>query len=205
MRRLTATLVVAFVLWALMFCPLTAPRFDFWCMMAGSALILTGLATLFAPAWWERLRFTRENILLGVAIAVVLWLLFWVGDKVSSWLFVFARPQVDSIYTIKEGVSPVLLSLLLLFLIGPAEEIYWRGYVQERLSRKLGAKRGFLLATVAYTLVHVPSCNLMLIMAAMLCGILWGGLYYLYPKRFTAILISHALWDAAVFIWFPIM
>ncbi|MBR5850129.1 MAG: CPBP family intramembrane metalloprotease [Alistipes sp.] len=205
MRRLTATLVVAFVLWALMFCPLTAPRFDFWCMMAGSALILTGLATLFAPAWWERLRFTRENILLGVAIAVVLWLLFWVGDKVSSWLFAFARPQVDSIYTIKEGVSPVLLSLLLLFLIGPAEEIYWRGYVQERLSRKLGAKRGFLLATAAYTLVHVPSCNFMLIMAAMLCGILWGGLYYLYPKRFTAILISHALWDAAVFIWFPIM
>lgn len=205
MKRLIFTLITAFVLWGLMFCPLTADRFDFWVMMAGSALILSGLATLFAPAWWERLHFTRQNILLGIAIALVLWLLFWVGDKLSSWLFDFARRQVDSIYLIKEGSSPIVLSLLLLLLIGPAEEIYWRGYVQERLSRKYGANRGFLLATAAYTLVHVPSCNFMLIMAAMVCGVVWGGLYRLFPHHFTAIVLSHALWDAAVFIWFPIL
>ena len=205
MKRLIFTLITAFVLWSLMFLPLTAPRFDFWTMMAGSALILTALATLFAPAWWERLHFTRENIAFGLAIAVLLWVVFWVGDKASSWLFDFARPQVDSIYTIKEGSSPVVISLLLLLLIGPAEEIYWRGYVQERLTRKYGANRGYLLATAAYTLVHVPSCNFMLVMAAMVCGIAWGGLYRLFPDRFTAIVISHAVWDAAVFVWFPIM
>ena len=41
---------------------------------------------------------------------------FWLGDKVSSWMFDFARPQVDSIYGMKEGESPWLLAALLLLL-----------------------------------------------------------------------------------------
>ena len=205
MKRLYFALLVALLLWTLMFCPLTAPRFDFWEMMAGSALLLSGLATLFAPAWWTRMKFDMRNILLGVVVAIVLWCVFWVGDKVSSWMFNFARPQVDLIYGIKEGESPWALSLLLLLLIGPAEEIFWRGYVQERMSKKWGLNRGYLIATACYTLVHVPSCNFMLVMASMVCGLAWGFLYRQMPQHFTGIVISHALWDAAVFVWFPIM
>lgn len=205
MKRLYFALAVALVLWTLMFSPLTAPRFDFWQMMAGSALILSGLATLFAPAWWSRLKFDIPNIFFGVVVAAVLWGVFWVGDKVASWLFDFARPQVDLIYGIKEGESPWVLSLLLLLLIGPAEEIFWRGFVQERMGKKWGLTRGYLLATACYTLVHLPSCNFMLVMASLVCGAAWGFLYRYFPDRFTGIILSHALWDAAVFVWFPII
>lgn len=205
MKRLYFSLAVALLLWTLMFCPLTAPRFDFWEMMAGSALLLLSLATLFAPAWWERLKFNLPNILFGVVVAVVLWCVFWLGDKIASWMFDFARPQVDLIYGIKEGESPWVLSLLLLLLIGPAEELFWRGYVQERMGKKWGLTRGYLIATACYTLVHVPSCNFMLVMASMVCGLAWGFLYRYFPDRFTGIVISHALWDAAVFVWLPIL
>jgi hypothetical protein len=61
----------------------------------------------------------------------------------------------------------------------------------------------FVLTTACYTAVHLPSGNFMLIMAAMVCGIVWGGLYWLMPNRLPAIIISHALWDAAAFVWFP--
>ena len=145
-----------------------------------------------------------KNLLLGLAIAIALWCVFWVGDKASTWLFDFARPQVNLIYGMKAGESPWLISALLLFLIGPAEEIFWRGYVQRRLSLRYSPNVGFLLATACYTLVHVASLNFMLIMASMVCGIAWGGLYRLFPHRFPAIVLSHALWDAAVFVWFPI-
>lgn len=205
MKRLLFSVLLAFVLWTLMFCPLTAPRFDFWQLMTGSALLLTAFATLFAPAWWERLRFTPANLAWGVAIALLLWCLFWVGDKAASRLFAFARSEVDAVYGMKEGISPWLLSLLLLFVIGPAEEIFWRGYLQERLSKRWGATRGFVVATALYTLVHVPSCNLMLVLAALVAGTAWGLCYRFFPERFTAILLSHALWDAAVFVWFPIL
>lgn len=205
MKRLYFSLMVALLLWTLMFSPLTAPRFDFWQMMAGSALILCSLATLFAPAWWNRLKFDGGNLLFGIVVALVLWGVFWVGDKLSSWMFSFARPQVDLIYGIKEGESPWVLSLLLLFLIGPAEEIFWRGYVQERMSKKWGLNCGYLIATACYALVHVPSCNFMLVMASLVCGAAWGFLYRYFPDRFTGIVLSHALWDAMVFVWLPIM
>lgn len=204
MKRVWLLILLAFLLWTLMFSPWTAPHLPFWWTMTFSACTLTVLSTVFSPGWWKHLRWSVSNILLGFAIAIALWCVFWVGDKASTWLFDFARPQVNLIYGMKAGESPWLISALLLFLIGPAEEIFWRGYVQRRLSLRYNPNVGFLLATACYTLVHVASLNFMLIMASMVCGIAWGGLYRLFPHRFPAIVLSHALWDAAVFVWFPI-
>lgn len=205
MRRLLFTILLATVLWTVMFSPCTAPHVNFWWMMTGSACTLSLLATLFAPGWWKRVRLTPANILLGVAIAVALWGVFWVGDKLSQLMFDFARPQVDTIYGMKEGESPWLLTGLMLFLIGPAEEIFWRGYVQQKLSERWNANKGLIVTTLIYALVHAGSCNFMLTMAALVAGAAWGVLYRFFPERFAAIIISHALWDVAVFIWFPIM
>jgi len=202
MKRVWLLILLAFLLWTLMFSPWTAPHVPFWWTMTFSACTLTVLSTVFSPGWWKHLRWSVSNILSGFAIA--LWCVFWVGDKASQWLFDFARPQVNLIYGMKAGESPWLISALLLFLIGPAEEIFWRGYVQRSLSLRYNPNVGFLLATACYTLVHVASLNFMLVMASMVCGIAWGGLYRLFSHRFPAIVLSHALWDAAVFVWFPI-
>lgn len=204
MKHLVFALLLAAVLWAVMFSPWTAPYVPFWWMMAGSALMLSVLATFFRPRWWMDTRWSLTNIGWGVCIAVGLWGVFWLGDRVSSWLFDFARPQVDLIYGMKSGESPWLLSVLLLLLIGPAEEVFWRGYVQHTLSLRWNPNIGFLVSTLLYAVVHAPSCNFMLLMAALVAGIVWGGLYRLFPARLSMLVISHALWDAAVFVWFPI-
>ncbi len=204
MKRVWLLVLLAFLLWTLMFSPWTAPFLPFWWMMTVSASLLTFLSSLVAPGWWRRVHWSASNVAMGIGIAIVLWCVFWVGDKVSAWLFDFARPQVNLIYGMKTGESPWLISTLLLCLIGPAEEIFWRGYVQEKFSLRYSPNVGFLLATACYTLVHVASFNFMLIMASMVCGLAWGGLYRFFPQRFSAILLSHALWDAAVFVWFPI-
>ena len=120
-------------------------------------------------------------------------------------MFVFARPQVDTIYGMKDGENPWILSFLLLFIIGPAEEIFWRGYLQNNLSKRFSPNIGFILTTLAYSLVHIFKFNFMLIMAAAVAGFIWGLLYRFFPNRLGAIVLSHALWDCAVFIWFPIM
>lgn len=204
MKRLVFTVILAAVLWTVMFSPLTAPHIDFWVMMTCSAVVLSVLATVFNPGWWKDMRWRFSDVALGVAIAAILWGIFWTGDKVSSWIFDFARPQVDEIYGIRGGASPWVLSVLMLVLIGPAEEIFWRGYVQKTLSLKWGRETGFAVATLLYAAVHAGSCNFMLVMAALVAGIVWGGLYMLFPSRFPAIMVSHAIWDAAVFVWFPI-
>ena len=203
---LVMSLLVAAVLWFIMFSPLTALHLNFWLCMTASALVLTCFALVFggrkslgagdgSPLF--------KSLLLGVLLAAFLWGVFYVGDKVSQLIISFARAQVNIIYNMKGSASPTLLALLLLCIIGPAEEVFWRGYVQRTLSNYRSPFVAFLLTTACYTLVHLPSGNFMLIMAALVCGIFWGGLYWLMPQNLKAIIISHALWDAAAFVWLP--
>lgn len=201
MKFLLSSILLAAIFWFLMFFPYLGLNINFWMMMTAASLTLTLLAIYFGGK--PNLTFSWRELLSGLGIAVVLWFVFWTGDKLSQLLFSFARPQVDLIYGIKGGTSPTLISLLLLCIIGPGEEIFWRGYVQRRLSARWSPNTGFLLATAAYTLIHIPSLNFMLVMAALVCGVIWGGLFRLFPRHFTAIVVSHALWDAAAFVWFP--
>ncbi len=201
MKFLLSSILLAAIFWFLMFFPYLGLNINFWMMMTAASLTLTLLAIYFGGK--PDLTFSWRELLSGLGIAVVLWFVFWTGDKLSQLLFDFARPQVDLIYDIKGGTSPTLISLLLLCIIGPGEEIFWRGYVQRRLSARWSPNTGFLLATAAYTLIHIPSLNFMLVMAALVCGVIWGGLFRLFPRHFTAIVVSHALWDAAALVWFP--
>lgn len=210
MKRLVFSVCLAALLWFVMFSPWTAPLLNFWWTMTASACILIALSTLAqrrdggSSVLSQFTIFNFKEVLLGIGIAVVLWFVFYVGDKASQWMFDFARPQVNLIYDMKTGNQPWLIALLLLFIIGPAEEIFWRGYIQRQLSQRWSPNVGFLVTTAIYTAVHLPSGNFMLVMAAMVCGVAWGGLYRLMPQHFPAIALSHALWDAAAFVWFPL-
>ena len=196
---------IALVLWTIMFSPWTAPHVNFWIMMTCSGLILTTYSTWANPAWMKDVRFDFSNIAIGVLLAAALWVVFWLGEFFSTILFDFARPQVDMIYGMKEGENPWVLTALMLSIIGPAEEIFWRGYLQKNFTERWNPDVAFAVTTLMYSLVHISKFNFMLIMAAMVAGIVWGLAYRFFPEKLGAIIISHALWDCAVFIWFPIM
>ena len=100
-------------------------------------------------------------------------------------------------------MNPTVIALLLLFIIGPAEEIFWRGFIQRRLSARWNADLGFAATTFLYTFVHIWSFNFMLIMAALVVGFCWGIIYRFFPKSLTALIISHAVWDVCAFVLFP--
>lgn len=206
-------LAVAALLWFWMFSPWTAGITNFWITMAVAGVSLTTMALLFSPevrtgvrTLFRRytLRALLGQLLLGVALAALMWGIFWVGDKLSTLWFSFARPQVDSIYAMKHGLPSAVIALLLLFVIGPAEELFWRGYVQRTLAAHVGVDGAFVLTAAVYTLVHVWSMNFMLIMAALVAGGVWGLLYRLRPSLLPALIVSHAIWDACVFVVFPI-
>ena len=133
-------MVLATALWGVMFSPLTAPHVPFWGMMSLAAGVLSVLAFAACPEL-RREHWRVADLYLGAGIAAGLWGVFWAGDQISSLLFDFARPQVDSIYNMKEGTPAWLLSALLLLWIGPAEELFWRGYVQRRLTQRWCMRR----------------------------------------------------------------
>lgn len=200
-NKLIISVSVAALLWFVMFNPWMGLASHFWLIMAISSAILITLAFL----WGEiKLRFNIQQIALGILIAAVLWGIFWTGDKLSSLMFNFSRPQVDSIYAMGEGAKKWLVAMQLIALTGPAEEIFWRGFIQQRLTKTKGPFAAMLITLVIYSLIHIWSFNFMLIMAAMVAGAVWGFLYYIKPNWLPALVISHAIWDAAVFVVFPI-
>ncbi|MBN1463338.1 MAG: CPBP family intramembrane metalloprotease [Paludibacteraceae bacterium] len=204
MKKLLVSIVIAAVLWFVMFSPWTAPMLNFWKVMSVSATLLIALSVWFGKDFNKQFQIASKDIALGLASAVVLWFVFYLGDYFSSLLFDFAKPQVGSIYQMKEGENPLFLGLLLAFLVGPAEEIFWRGYVQRTMSTKYGDWTALIVTTLVYALVHIWSFNFMLIMAALVCGAFWG-LLYKYTKNMVTLIISHAVWDVLVFILFPIL
>lgn len=206
MKKAIIPIFVAALLWFVMFSPWTAPHINFWVTMSISGVVLTSLALHYSADLKTRLGelFGPKNILLGVAIAAALWGVFWVGEKVAVWMFPFADGQIGSIYSMKDGTNPLLIGALLLLVIGPAEEIFWRGYVQQTLSDKWGGTMAFIVTTAIYTLVHLWAFNFMLLVAAAVVGGIWGLIYRFWPKGLGALIVSHAVWDVAVFVLFPI-
>lgn len=207
MKRNVIGFLIAAVLWFVMFSPWTSQLVNFWWTMAAAGLTLTIYSLCVGEGWKERLIPATaseciKQLALGIAIAFVLWWVFWIGDKLSQLLFDFARPQVDTIYGMKGGMPSWLIAVLLLFVIGPAEEIFWRGFLQERLSPR-GRWTAFLIVLACYSFVHIWSFNFMLLCAAAVCGFCWGILYRFFPQWLPALVISHALWDAAAFVIFP--
>ena len=204
MKKVVVPVIIAAVLWFVMFSPWTRDYVNFWITMGFAAVALAAMSAFLCDDFREQFSFSLKDVLIGMGSAVVLYFVFYLGDFFSSMLFDFARGQVDSIYRMKEGQSPLLLGLLLAFFIGPAEEIFWRGFVQRKLAGKYGQWQALAAATLVYTLVHVWSFNFMLIMAALVCGAFWG-LIYKYNRSLTTLIVSHALWDLLVFIVFPIV
>lgn len=204
MKQVLGGILLAALLWFFMFSPWTSPLVgNFWLVMAFSAVLLTVYAIESGPEWKEDVHMSVSEVLLGCGIAVLFWGVFWVGDKLSQMLFSFARGEVDMIYTLKGGANPVMIAFLLLLVIGPAEEIFWRGFVEKRLISRLGKWGGWAVATAVYALVHIWSMNFMLVMAALVIGALWGFIYMMWPRHLGAIIVSHALWDVAAFVVFP--
>ncbi len=203
LKKKILPLAVAFLLWFVMFSPITKKHIEFWFMMSISAVILILFSFFQRKDWKEDFNFKLKYLFLGIIFSVILWGVFYLGDFFSSLLFNFSKSQIAEIYSIKTGVNTLKLSLALALLIGPAEEIFWRGFIQNDLSKYFNKSTGFLLATAAYTLVHISSLNFMLIMSSLVCGIFWGFLYKKYNNLWVVI-ISHSIWDCAIFIYFPI-
>jgi len=204
MKKTAFTILIAAILWFVMFSPWTAPYLNFWLSMSVSASILIFLSVFFdKKSIINGFSFNVKDIFIGLASAVVLWFVFYVGDYVSSFIFDFSKTQVANIYSMKDGGNLFVIGALLLLLIGPAEEIFWRGFVQKRLGDKYGEWTAFFATTLIYALAHVWSFNFMLIMSALVCGGFWG-LLYKWNKNLLTLVISHAVWDLAVFILFPV-
>jgi uncharacterized protein len=174
----------------------------------GNFWIKIGIAVFCVTAYsliWQRpvLRLSWKSLGLGLLSAALLYGVFFIGNALAPYVVSGAHGQVAGIYGLGERSSRVWIFLLLLLVTGPGEEIFWRGFLQDRLMKRWGPLWGFVAATTAYSSVHLFSLNPMLILAALVAGLFWGA-QYLWKRDLTALIVSHSLWSAVIFAVLPI-
>lgn len=197
---LAGTLVLAFIFWIGVF---SVGWGVFWLKIALAALILA-IQSVRLQGWRAMgLKSSLSSVGLGVLSAALLYAIFWLGKSVSTAILPFASDQIASIYSWGEETPKLLIMALLLFITGPCEEIYWRGFVQRQLMLRFGGFRGWFFAAVLYGGVHLCTANFMLIGAAFVAGAFWGLIYWRY-RDLTAIIISHSLWSTFIFAVVPL-
>ncbi len=177
------------------------PRSRFWDRMTGTGLALGGLA-LSAQPEIRKTRIGWKDLLLGAGSAAALYGIFHIGDRLSRIIVPGGGDQIEAIYQLKRMRPRRELMARLGLIIGPAEEFFWRGFLQEGLMERFGRFWGTLLGVAAYGGVHIASGNFTLVGAATVAGAFWGGLYSL-GVPLGALIVSHILWDNVIFLIAP--
>ena len=177
------------------------PRERFWPRMTTTGLALGGLSLATVSAR-GRPRVKGRDLAVGVVSAAGLYALFQVGDRLARRMMPGAGRDIESIYRLGELGSKPRLAARLALVIGPAEELFWRGFVQRRLEERLGARRAAALASAAYGGAHLASGNLTLVGAATTAGVYWSALAAAGVSM-PALIVSHVVWDIWIFLIAP--
>jgi len=209
MKATVAVLVLALLLFVPLFATQGVGPLDFWWWIAGDIVLLLAVVQVVDRQWRRRLvadvkDHAGRKIVLGLASAAALYLVFWLGNQFTRALFARAGSDIAAVYAFKDQAPTLRIVLLMIFIIGPGEELFWRGFLQHRLEIACSRPVGFLLATGIYAAVHLASGNPILVLAAGICGLFWGWLYLRYHSMLLN-LVSHTTWDIAVFLLLPLL
>lgn len=206
---INAVLAVAAVLAcavALAFRPEVADTPEFWLygtIPLAAAAALAGFQLAKAGRLRELLKPRAGDVTLGFAMGALLLLVSWGGRSLLAspdsqrfaWLLhvylLFGNPELIQ--------QSALMTALVLGVVA-AEELVFRGWMQERLSARLGSRRGWIATALVYAAVASPTLytlrvpglgpNPLLFLSALICGLVFSFARHL-SGRLPAVVIAH--------------
>ena len=190
MRLLALGVAAAYAAFGLTF---RGPRERFWDRMTATGVTLGGLA-LATDGDARRVRIGPAAVALGLASAAGLYGIFRLGDALARQVMPKGSEEIGNIYALRSLRPKGELATRLGLVIGPAEELFWRGFVQGRA--------GYLTTTALYGGAHVVTENATLIGAATIAGAYWG-LLRAAGVPLGALVVSHVAWDIWIFLIAP--
>jgi membrane protease YdiL (CAAX protease family) len=177
------------------------PKASFWQRMTRTGLGLGALA-LASRGDLRRTRPRPRDVATGVAVAAGLYGVFQVGDRVARRVLPSGAEDIGDVYELRSLRPKAEIAARLAAVIGPAEELYWRGLLQSELTRRLGPVRGAAAAAALYGGAHVVTGNPTLVGAATVAGAGWSALAALGVPM-PALVVSHVVWDIWIFLVQP--
>jgi uncharacterized protein len=176
-------------------------RERFWQRMTLTGAVL-GTVALVAEPGLRRTRVRPTDAVIGLGSAAALYAIFQAGDRMARRLVPAGGEQIQEVYALRALRPSAELAGRLALVIAPAEELFWRGFLQRRLARGLGPWTAAATAAVAYAGAHVVTGNLTLIGAAGVAGAFWSTAAAAGVPM-GALIVSHIAWDIWIFLIAP--
>jgi membrane protease YdiL (CAAX protease family) len=195
---LPVSLAAAYVAFAITF---RGPKERFWQRMTRTGAVLGTLALAADPSL-RRTRIRARDVTMGLAAAAGLYGIFRVGDRAARRLMPKGGQEIDAVYGLRQLRPAGELAVRLGVIIGPAEELFWRGLVQRLAAKVHGRWQGAALTAGAYAGAHAVTGNLTLIGAAGVAGAYWSVLSAA-GLPMGALIVSHVAWDVWIFLIAP--
>ena len=190
---------LAFALWSFTF--LTGYMGSFWYRVTFSAIVLSVYAFIADREMMLReIRgFSIGDLVKGALGGIVLYTLFYVGYSV---LRSFLEGGASNVYLFRLE-SPAIFIAFSLVITSFCEEYFWRAFIQRRLISSNGVTTGIAVSALAYALIHAPTMNAPLVLAALIAGLFWGILYQ-NTGSLWLVAASHLIWTELIFVVLPL-
>ncbi|MCM3572993.1 CPBP family intramembrane metalloprotease [Mesobacillus subterraneus] len=172
----------------------------FWYIFTASMLVLISYSIIHEEI--EDNTSTLSYLTLGIATGLGLFGLFWLGSFLIELLNLPFANQITRLYS---RFSPDLIwhYLVLVLILAPGEEIFWRGFIQKRLSKYINVKMSIILSVILYASVHFYSGEFILVLAAIIAGLAWSILYA-WKRSMPLVIVSHIVFDLLLFVFLPL-
>jgi hypothetical protein len=193
--KATTAAAGAAAVWALLvaasppgFFAAAAPLCALWMALSARAAP-PGLAARLRPRWGDPG--------LGLASALALHAgaraFLWAGCGGLSDAFCAPLASLYARFPSRALVPALVLGLI----VAPAEELFWRGFVQERLALRLGRWRAVAIATGLAVALALASGEPLLALATAPTHAAWGALAA-WRRSLVPSLLSHSVWTVLV-------
>lgn len=154
----------------------------------------------------ERMKVTKQALMLGISSGLLFFLFIFGG---LNWLHVYLLDIEGLRLLLMEwgfsGPGEIGLVLVLMVLNPILEEVYWRGYMYEKLRVKEKAVYAIAVTATFYTLYHILSViqifqagyAIVAVLPVLIAGLFWGWIRE-KTGSIAACIIGHGLSDFGI-------
>jgi uncharacterized protein len=172
----------------------------FWYMFTASMLILISFSIVNEEI--DDSIPLHHYLLLGIISGFLLYIIFFLGYVMLKKMNIPIDNHVSDLY---KFFSPNQFwhYLVLMLIVVPGEEIFWRGYVQKRLLKQDKLWVSVLISALLYASIALYTGEWPLFLASFIAGVFWGGLFA-WKRSIPLVIVSHLIFDLFLFILLPL-
>lgn len=192
-------IILLMVVYALLFFTFSNEKV-FWYMYTFTMLLFMALSFIIVKMEDEIQ--TWEYLIFGIGYGTLTYGLIATGYRFFSMFTELASVSVDRFLS-DFGPTTVWHYLLLMLIIAPGEELFWRGFIQQKLKAYMSPFFAVLISSILFGFSMAFSGFWLGVLAAFISGMLWGVLYE-WKKSMPLIIVAHITMITLLFLVLPL-